>query len=82
VQANSYIVRIELDERDAHSKVEGFRPTPGMPADVYIKTGRRTFVEYLLRPLLDSLSRGFANRETFAPRLKLRSRRLSGNSDV
>jgi len=30
-----------------------------MPAEVYIKTGQRTFVEYLLRPLLDSLSRGF-----------------------
>jgi len=55
----SYIVRVALDQQDARSKVEGFRATPGMPADVYIKTGERTFVEYLLRPLLDSLSRGF-----------------------
>ncbi len=59
VQANSFIVRVELDEKDARHKVEGFRPTPGMGADVYIKTGQRTFAEYLLRPLLDSLSRGF-----------------------
>lgn len=43
----------------ARSKIEGFRATPGMPADVYIKTGERMFAEYLLRPLLDSLSRGF-----------------------
>lgn len=55
----SYIVRVARDQQDARSKVEGFRATPGMPADVYIKTGERTFVEYLLRPLLDSLSRGF-----------------------
>ena len=36
-----------------------FHATPGMPADVYIKTGERTFVEYMMRPLLDSVSRGF-----------------------
>jgi HlyD family secretion protein len=30
-----------------------------MPADVYIRTGERTFFNYILRPLLDSLSRSF-----------------------
>jgi membrane fusion protein, type I secretion system len=55
----SYIVRVKLDEADVHSKVGAFRPTPGMPADLYIKTGERTFVEYMLRPLLDSFSRAF-----------------------
>ncbi len=55
----SYIVRVALDQRDAQSKIEGFRATPGMPADVYIKTGERPFGEYMLRPLLDSLSCGF-----------------------
>jgi HlyD family secretion protein len=30
-----------------------------MPADVYIKTGERTFFEYMLRPVLDSFSRSF-----------------------
>jgi HlyD family secretion protein len=58
-RANSFIVRVALDQRDARRKVENFRPTPGMPADVYIETGQRTLLEYLLRPLLDSLSRGF-----------------------
>jgi membrane fusion protein, type I secretion system len=56
---HSFIVRVRLDERDAHSKIENFRPTPGMPADVYIKTGQRTFFEYMLRPVLDSFSRAF-----------------------
>ena len=36
-----------------------FVPTPGMPADVYIKTGERTFFEYIMRPIYDSLSRAF-----------------------
>ncbi len=55
----SYIVRVKLDEEDVKKKVGEFRPTPGMPADVYIKTGERTFIEYMLRPLLDSFSRAF-----------------------
>jgi HlyD family secretion protein len=55
----SYIVRVKLDETDARAKIEGFQPTPGMPADIYIKTGERTFLEYMLRPLLDSFSRAF-----------------------
>jgi membrane fusion protein, type I secretion system len=55
----SYVARVRLDEREARAKVENFRPLPGMPADVYIKTGERTFFDYILRPLLDSLSRAF-----------------------
>lgn len=55
----SYIVRVKLDDDDAAKKIGEFRPTPGMPADVYIKTGERTFIEYMLRPLLDSFSRAF-----------------------
>lgn len=35
---------------------------PGMPVETYIKTGERTFLEYLLKPLEDSFSRAF--RET------------------
>ena len=55
----SFVVRVSLDEADVRSKVNGFRPTPGMPADVYIKTGERTFFAYIMRPLLDSFSRAF-----------------------
>jgi HlyD family secretion protein len=55
----SYIVRVKLDEVDVHKKIGDFHPTPGMPADVYIKTGERTFFEYMLRPVLDSFSRSF-----------------------
>ena len=57
-----YVVRVRLDEDDVRKHLEGVRPTPGMPADVYIKTGERTFFEYIMKPVLESLSRAF--RET------------------
>jgi len=55
----SFIVRVRVDEHDMRSRLMNFRPTPGMPADVYIKTGERTFFEYLMRPVMDSFSRAF-----------------------
>jgi HlyD family secretion protein len=42
-------------------QIRGFAPTPGMPAEVYIRTAERTFFEYLLPPLRDSMTR--ASRE-------------------
>lgn len=54
-----YVVRVRLDEQDLHRQVSNFRPTPGMPADVFIKTGERTFFDYIMRPVLDSLSKAF-----------------------
>lgn len=32
---------------------------PGMPVETFIRTGERTFVEYLLQPLADSFARAF-----------------------
>lgn len=58
VRSTSFVFRVALDKQDANRKVVDFRPTPGMPADVYIQTGERTLLAYLVRPLLDSLSRG------------------------
>jgi HlyD family secretion protein len=59
VRRDFYIVRVKLDEADIRKHMHGFRPTPGMPADVYIKTGERTFFTYIMRPVLDTLSRSF-----------------------
>lgn len=56
---HSFIVRVRLDPEDARAKVPDFRPTPGMPADVFIKTGERTFFEYIMKPVLDSFARAF-----------------------
>lgn len=55
----SFIVRVKLDENDASRKVLNFKPTPGMPVDIYIRTGERTFFDYLMEPVMDSFSRAF-----------------------
>jgi membrane fusion protein, type I secretion system len=57
-----YVVRVRLDQDDILKRMPEFIPTPGMPADVYIKTGERTFFEYIMKPVFDSFSRAF--RET------------------
>jgi HlyD family type I secretion membrane fusion protein len=57
-----YVVRMRLDQEDILRRMPEFIPTPGMPADVYIKTGERTFFEYIMKPVFDSFSRAF--RET------------------
>lgn len=58
---NVYIARVALDHEELR-KVHDFRSTPGMPAEVFIKTGERTFLHYLLQPLIDRATRAF--RET------------------
>ena len=40
-------------------RIRGFNPTPGMPAEVMIETSARTFAQYLIKPIEDSLSRAF-----------------------
>lgn len=40
--------------------VEAGDPYPGMPVEAYIDAGERTFFEYLVRPILDSFSKAFA----------------------
>lgn len=53
-----YLARIDLSPAEL-SRVNGFRPTPGMPAEVMIETSARTFAQYLIKPVEDSLSRAF-----------------------
>ncbi len=57
-QDSAYVARISLDEEEA-AKVRDLHPTPGMPAEIYIKTGERSFLDYIVRPVLDSMSRAF-----------------------
>jgi HlyD family type I secretion membrane fusion protein len=55
---SGYLVRIMLD-REQVSGLDGFRPVPGMPVEAFISTGERTFFDYLMRPVLDSMARAF-----------------------
>jgi HlyD family secretion protein len=53
-----YVARIALDPGEK-LRAPGFSPKPGMPAEVQIRTADRTFLEYLLQPIRDSMARAF-----------------------
>ena len=53
-----YLARIRLDPQKL-KELAGFKATPGMPVEVYIKTTERTFFEYMIEPIVDSMSRAF-----------------------
>jgi len=53
-----YVARISIEAEELQ-RVPGFTPTPGMPAEVMIQTAERTFVQYLAKPIVDSMSRAF-----------------------
>ncbi|WP_426534637.1 HlyD family type I secretion periplasmic adaptor subunit [Bradyrhizobium sp. McL0615] len=56
-----YLVRVKLNGEESRN-IPGFSPTPGMPAEVYIKTSERTFFQYIVRPIHDSMMRAFRER--------------------
>ena len=57
-----YVGRIALDQD--YLAFDGVRHPvqPGMTASVSITTGRQTILDYLLRPVFDSLRRAFSER--------------------
>lgn len=54
-----YTARIEVDGKQLHALPNTISLTPGMPADVYIRTGSRSFIGYLFAPLSDSMEHAF-----------------------
>jgi HlyD family secretion protein/epimerase transport system membrane fusion protein len=57
-----FAVRVEIDRDQLAALEPALELTAGMPAEVYITTGERTALDYLLGPLYDSLRRAW--RET------------------
>src|SRR6478736_1138317 len=55
-----YLVRVKLDANTI--TIPDFKATPGMPAEVYIQTAERTFFQYLVKPIHDSMARAFRER--------------------
>jgi HlyD family secretion protein len=51
-----YVAGIKVDPAEL-AKLQGLKLVPGMPAEVYIKTGERTLASYLLKPLFDQMQR-------------------------
>lgn len=56
-----YLARVNLPVSEL-SRVRGFAPTPGMPAEILIQTAERTFFDYLTKPIRDSMARAFMER--------------------
>ena len=59
-RAEFYLVRIAIKD-DLLVKLKGKPLQPGMPVDVIFKSGERSFMSYLLKPLTDQLSKSFLN---------------------
>lgn len=53
-----FLAKIEVDAAEL-ARLEDVHLSPGMPAEVMVLTGEHTLLDYLLRPLLDSLTKSF-----------------------
>jgi HlyD family type I secretion membrane fusion protein len=54
-----YIAQVEVDPRALRQLKHPPTLYPGMPADVLIRTGSRSFLAYLFQPITDSATRAF-----------------------
>jgi HlyD family secretion protein len=53
-----YSVKLEIDE-SSRVMASSLKLLPGMPAEVFITTGERTALSYLLKPFADQVRRAF-----------------------
>jgi HlyD family secretion protein len=56
-----FLVRIVLKPGEIE-RLNGQRLSPGMPAEVFIRTGERTALSYLVKPFTDQLARALTER--------------------
>jgi HlyD family secretion protein len=56
-----YTVRVTLAKEEI-DRLAGLQLVSGMPAEVFLKTGSRTMLSYLFKPLTDQLTRTFNER--------------------
>jgi HlyD family secretion protein len=56
-----FTVRVVLPEEERR-RLAGQQLVPGMPAEVFMQTGSRTMMNYLLKPILDQMRRAFVER--------------------
>ena len=57
-KASYFTVRVSLSE-DERRRLAGLQLVPGMPAEVFMQTGSRTMMSYLLKPITDQMRRAF-----------------------
>jgi HlyD family secretion protein len=56
-----FTVRVKLPE-EQRRRLDGKQLVSGMPAEVFMQTGSRTMMSYLLKPITDQLQRAFVER--------------------
>jgi HlyD family secretion protein len=56
-----FTVRIVLPD-DERRRLGGLQLVPGMPAEVFMQTGSRTMLNYLLKPITEQMNRAFVER--------------------
>lgn len=54
-----YTIQVAVDSGEISKLEENVKLSPGMPAEVYVVTGSRSFMSYLFTPLTDSMHRAF-----------------------
>ncbi|MEK9281583.1 MULTISPECIES: HlyD family type I secretion periplasmic adaptor subunit [unclassified Bradyrhizobium] len=59
--ASYYSVRVVLPD-DERRRLGGLQLVPGMPAEVFMQTGSRTMMSYLLKPITEQFNRAFVER--------------------
>lgn len=55
---NYYIVRLEMEQKERRL-IDDLKLVPGMPVEVFMATGDRTALSYLLKPFTDQMNRTF-----------------------
>ena len=56
-----YTVRIRVTEEE-RARLGPLRLVPGMPVEAYVRTGARTVLAYLTKPLADQVSKAWRER--------------------
>jgi HlyD family secretion protein len=59
--ASYYTLRINISEREIE-RLKGLRLVPGMPVETFIRTGDRTVLSYLTKPLMDQINKTWRER--------------------
>jgi HlyD family secretion protein len=57
-QGAFFTVRVVLADEERH-RLGSLQLVPGMPAEVFMQTGSRTMMSYLLKPIADQMQRAF-----------------------
>ena len=59
--ATYYIARIAMPQ-DELARLDGLKLVPGMPVEAFIRTGERTVLSFLVRPLEEQIAKSFRER--------------------